>query len=304
MKKKLSLMLAVSAVMLSSCSDSFDVLEISSPNTNKLQISAEIEGMTRSRAIDNQWDEGDSISVYADSLLTAKFVTTGDGCFFPESGNEIYFTDRQTHHFIACYPYSHLTNDYFAFAINYLDANPEGQKQQDIMFAEGDASFTNPNLNLVFKHKMARLIFNVKTSTEHGFQKNDIFGTAEGSSITSSEGQLYGISFITVVFPKTGTIMADTPRLNPRLKNGIDNYETGVRQYVILVPEQKAVPYRHLFNGGGSQGLTFSTNLGDRTWKSGYSYTYNITIKNTGMSVTSETMEEWTDGGTEDFDAI
>ena len=80
MKQKLFLMFGLGTLMLSSCSDSFDVPEIGSSTSNKLQISAEIEGMTKSRAIDNQWEDGDAISVYADSLLTnVKFVTTGDG---------------------------------------------------------------------------------------------------------------------------------------------------------------------------------------------------------------------------------
>lgn len=303
MKQKLFLMFGLGTLMLSSCSDSFDVPEIGSSTSNKLQISAEIEGMTKSRAIDNQWENGDAISVYADSLLTnVKFVTTGDGQFTPEDGSDIYFSDSQTHHVTACYPYN--SGAQYSFAINYKDATPEGQTQQDILFAEGDASITNPNLNLVFKHKMARLIINVKTSTEHGFQKADVFGTAEGSSITKSQGQLNGVLFIVTVKPQTGEVSCGSLKLYPKLLKGTDNYETGVRQYVILVPEQKAVEYHHLFNEGSSNELSFSTSLGDKTWKAGYSYTYNITIKNTGMSVTSETMEEWVDGGTENYDAV
>jgi hypothetical protein len=302
MKQKLFLMLGLGAMMLSSCSDSFDAPEMSSPTSNKLQISAEIEGMTRSRAINNQWEDGDDISVYSDDLLSnVKFVTTGDGQFKPEDGGDIYFTDSETHHITACYPYH--SGDTYTFTVNHTDPTPEGQRAQDILFAEGDASISNPNLNLVFKHKLARLIINVKTSTEHGFQKEDVFGTAEGSTITKSQGQLANLVSFMTLRPKTGEITTNTLKLSPKMQKSIDNYETGVRQYVILVPEQKAVEYRHLFNDGSSNSLTFKTSLGDKTWKAGYSYTYNITVKNTGMTVTSETMEEWGDGGVENFDA-
>jgi hypothetical protein len=303
MKKKLSLMLVVSAVMLSSCSDSFDIPEVAT-TTSKLQINAAIDGMTLSRAADNQWDDGDAISVYADSLMTnTKFITTGDGIFLPEDG-DVYFNDSETHHITACYPYKSGTDDSYTFTINFQNANPTGQKKCDILFAEGDASITNPCLNLVFKHKMARLIFNVKTSTEHGFKKEDIFASAEGSTIIKSQGQLPGLALVASVKPKTGEVSPYALRLSPKLSNGIDDYDTGVRQYVLLVPEQQAVQYRHLFNEGSSNALTFTASLGDKVWKAGYSYTYNITIKNTGMSVTNESVEEWTDGGTEDFDAI
>jgi hypothetical protein len=201
------------------------------------------------------------------------------------------------------YPYYDTSDDCYSVPVNGQDANPEGQKLTDILFAEADASFDHPNLYLIFHHKMARLIFNVKTSEDDGFYAEDIFGTAEESEIHSSYGVLYNTPLMATVWPKTGVVEGSETKGNLMLLNGTDDTEKCVRQYVLLVPEQKATSYYHCFNDGDSSKITFKTKLGNKTWKAGYSYTYNITIRNTGMTVTSETVEEWIDGGVEDLDA-
>jgi hypothetical protein len=313
MKQKLFFMIGLGAMMLTSCSDNEDIPQMSTTNSvttttndtvsNKLQISANIDGMISSRAVDIQWEDGDAIGVYADNFASnVKFVTSGDGEFY-STEEDLYFYGPEVHHFYGWYPYYDTSDDCYSVPVNGQDANPEGQKLTDIMFAEADASFDHPNLYLIFHHKMARLIFNVKTSEDDGFYAEDIFGTAEESEIHSSYGVLYNTPLMATVWPKTGVVEGSETKGNLMLLNGTDDTENCVRQYVLLVPEQKATSYYHCFNDGDSSKITFKTKLGNKTWKAGYSYTYNITIRNTGMTVTSETVEEWIDGGVEDLDA-
>jgi hypothetical protein len=194
MKKTFSLMLGACALALTtftSCHDHDNVFDESSEMNSGTALTVEgaVEGLNTTRATDTAWETGDSIGLISTDLAAnVKYVTTGGNGKFSAADADVYFTDRSDHVFYAYYPYSSKVNEncwYFSVSDS---ANVAAQKRNDIMVASGTATASNPTLQLQFKHAMARLIINVKTSTEDGFDADDVFSdncsAMIGSTIT------------------------------------------------------------------------------------------------------------------------
>lgn len=306
MKQKLFLMMGLSTLMLASCSDNDDVINtIGNSSEKEVTITAGIEGMMKSRAVDNQWQANDGIGVTSTGMMeNVHYVTTaGDGNFRRNDLGKDYYKDESSHHFTAYYPYtSSVTNNQFTIATSSR-ATAEGQKNQDFLFAEADADVFNPNVKLNFAHKMARLIFNVKVSTEDGFSADDVFGTVDGSNIKLSYGRLNSALASSTVNITTGVVTPTKDASDIVMTSGTDDKSLHVRQFTLIVPAQEICTYSHVFNQSQSNEQVFTTELGEGTWDAGYSYTYNVTIKRDCLTITSATIEKWNDGGSSSTDA-
>jgi hypothetical protein len=300
MKQKFSLMLGACAMALASmtsCS-SDDMLEETSNNTNEaLSVVATVEGLATTRATDAAWEAGDSIGITAGNIATnVKYVSTeGDGTFSAADAG-IYFTDRTSYVFYAYYPYnSGITSGRLIF--NVCDsANVAAQKRNDIMVANGTASASKPTLQLQFKHAMVRLIINVKTSTEDGFDADDVFSSNCSAMIGTIYTQcLFNANMASVSgYGSLGDLNLVAPT---------DNRETHVRQYVVYVAPQSGRKFYLFFNRGTDNQQCYSVQLTNEAWKVGQSYTYNITAKRGCLDLSSaSTITEWTDV-TSDLDA-
>lgn len=313
MRKRFFIMMGLGAMLLMSC-DQDITNEIylgggsettGTASKGELVITGTLDGMEHdataaTRAIGSSWETGDAIGVLSDGMMdNKKYTTIGDGSFTPASGKD-YFMDADIHHFTAYYPYdADMVDGECGFTVDFM-ANADHQKATDFLFAEGDASASSPTLALTFKHRMARIIVNVKTSTDDGFMADDIFGTAAGSVIKSSTAQFGGLVVTGTFNGNTGVVTPSTDKAIFTVEGGVDDKTAHTRQYLLIVPEQQACSYRHIFNKGMDDEHSFTATLGTYTWKGGYSYTYNITVKRSGLSITSTSIEDWDNGGSHD----
>jgi hypothetical protein len=293
MKKTFSLMLGACALALTtftSCHDHDDVFDESSEMNSGTALAVEgaVEGLNTTRATDTAWETGDSIGLTSTDLATnVKYVTTGGNGKFSAADADVYFTDRSDHVFYAYYPYSSKVNEncwYFSVSDS---ANVAAQKRNDIMVASGTATASNPTLQLQFKHAMARLIINVKTSTEDGFDADDVFSdncsAMIGSTITRCMLNVTSSTVLACGFKGDLYLVAPT-----------DNRETHVRQYVVYLPPQSGCKFSLYFNRGTDAQQCYSVQLTDGAWVAGKSYIYDITAKRDRLDLSSaSTITDW-----------
>jgi hypothetical protein len=301
-KQKLMMMLGVAAMALTACNNQAEIGEIAEKETTPVEIefTGTIADNAKTRVSDTSWDKGDSIGVFIDTVaVNNKYVTTdGDGVFTTENFKLLKGSD--THKVYAYYPYS-SSYEADTTVINSMSANPEDQKKYDYMVAEATVSSDSPKVKLEFKRKMMRLVINVRTSAADGFNADDVFGNVKGSSIKSSFGELsYLINKTHVNFPE-GLVEATGSNVSGlELKNGVQDTTNHVLRYTIILPPQKdGIYYLHVFNGY-RHGIVLSTT--NKKFEAGYSYTYNVTYKRTGLTVTDSTIEAWNDQDQKDFE--
>jgi hypothetical protein len=295
MKEKIFLMMGVCAMALTSCSD--DEIISSTTDGDKVAIKVFSTLNPYSRAIDSSWEANDKIGITSDGIMTNKEYVTeaGDGVFTAVNDPSFY-KDTDSHTFAAYYPYhEYASANTISFAVS-SDATPKGQKDNDFLWATATGSATSPSLRMNFAHKMTRLVFNVKTDGNDGFYADDIFGTFSGSTIKSSTGALSD-AFNTASFNiTTGNVTTTGERQQLLMTAGTDDKYHCVRQYVVIIPEQESCDYKHIFNKGLDNEQVFTATLDSQTWKAGYSYTYNIVIGRSRVSVADAIIDEWIDG--------
>lgn len=196
-----------------------------------LQVVAEKEGKTLSRASGTSWDSGDIIGI---SVTETEGTTVGNNVPYTlsdgtwsASANPIVFNDMQTVTFSAYYPYAE-TVESGKIAGNTTDQSK--QSEFDYMFTSGvTASMSNPRVSFTgekkFRHRMSRINITVKAGmgvdnldglaactirglvadgtfdTNTGTAAATVSGTASDMTVTSNGSSTF--SFI--VFPQEVT---------------------------------------------------------------------------------------------------
>ena len=150
---------------------------------------------------------------------------------------------------------------------------------------------------------MAQLKLVVKASTDHGFtdaEAADILGTADGTYKLGGLAHTGTFKVTDGTTDVTGDPVADWDIT--RLVHG-DNQSTKTRTYtLILLPQDKS-----------GTPLTFTAKIGGQTYtnsatiapnlEAGKQYTYTITLKKKGLTVSGCTIAEWENGGSGSGDA-
>ena len=303
MKKNFMILMGAAAMMLASTACSSDCTMSDVPNGGNNGAELIVNGTIGddSRAINTSWEAGDAIGLSSDFIYNKRYTTsTTAGAFTPTIGKD-YIIDGGTHSFTAYYPYSASTPENLITFTVQADANPTAQKRNDFMFATGSASHANPVLNLKFKHKMARLVINLRTSASDGYNADDVFGTVSGSKIKSTAAFLASLCSNGNFNVLTGEVKKGTTIKDFDMTNPVDDTANHVRTYTLLIPEQAIGEVVVRVNEGLATEHYLSGSLGTGTWQGGYTYTYNVTLKSNALSVSSATIEAWTDGGSKDI---
>ncbi len=252
-------------------------------------------------------------------------MTVGDGIFFEDASDE--FT------FAAYAPYASSVNVYNLPGDNgKITVNTDKQhsvtKQEDIdyIYATGaKGSKSNPVISFTdntatggsdcsFKHKMTRLILKVQASNTDGFTEPGVLRFANyklGGLI--HEGTF---DILTGTATATGNVVNDwmlrestypTPTTQTVTDKCVTDYDvaTGVMTLtMILLPQTLADNLNFEVSPDDGEGQTYSNkNMIKPALEAGYSYTYTITVKKTGLTVSGSTIENWNDGGSHSGDA-
>lgn len=296
MKTTKYMILAAAAMALAACSNDDEV----TGGPVAAQVTASVGGVQQTRAAGTNWDADDDIgiSTVGDTKTTytnMRYVTAGgDGNFTHVNGEAsgIFFQDATEEvTFNAYYPFKG-TERTEAGTISDVTTNDQaGQKDFDFMFAQGakasrsnsTVSFTN---DAIFKHMMTRLVLKIKTDKDNGFVASDV---------TRGTYSLNGLKHSGTFNTADGTAAATG-------EAGTDDWqitatpsdENNVRTYtLILYPQTLA------------SALTFKAGIDNQAYtnkeikpelQAGYSYTYEITVKKTGLTVSGCTIKDWNSG--------
>ncbi len=295
-------LVAAAATLFGGCEKESDNTVDNTPVAAR--ITSTIDDMA-TRAANTVWAAGDTIGISGTSgekpYVNVKYVTTaGSGAFTvvnnPGEDNAIYFQNKDDVTFTAYYPYDGEngtapgTNGIISKSITAAEQTADGQAKFDYLFATATASSANPDVKFQFKHCMSRIILNfqrgngIASLDDLRYTINDLalegtFDTRTGATAGTATGNLTlsvsynaaAMSSTLIVFPQqaNGTAISIT-------MNGVDY--TGTIDY----PKNPA-------NGNTPE------------LRAGYSYTYNVYVNNTTLTINLANVNDWDNGGNTDI---
>ena len=309
MKKFRFLYIAAAALLFAACANEEDGIGNNGPvaATVKADISNNIK--TRGTADNNSWTAGDAIGVHVTSSGyttgdNKKYVTTnGDGTFeAADNNNTIYFKNNEETTFSAYYPYSEsLKNGKMDWNMDEVKANQPCKA--DVLFASGaTASKASPTVNFTdaehrFKHCMSLVEFKIKPGqgvkyNNYRFNRLELkgifrsgkFDTRTGAVITIGDRGSIRRDFDDVYFENEESFAYIM------LPQSLESNKMDIEIYLLL--NDSEVKY--------TTPITPSTN---GQFEGGKKYTYNITVKNTGITIEKANIVPWENGDSSDLDA-
>lgn len=309
------LLIATAATLLAACSN--DENEVNNGPV-EARITAGIDG-PKTRAVDDSWSGGNTIGVMVTNAPTSTMATLyknveytvesgGPTGIFKATSGGIFFQDASENVTFAAYSPYQLSAD--AATLPGTDGTVTGgdtkdqstvakQEAFDYLFATGaTASRGSATVELKkadvdhdyqFKHKMSRLILVLNTSATDGFTTDQVFSATYTLGGLKHEGTFKVTDGTAAVSPSASAVSDWTITNNAKK----DDTTGKTRTYtMILYPQSLSSP------------LTFSATIDGQTYvnksdiqpalAAGTSYTYTITMKKTGLSVSGCTIEGWT----------
>lgn len=263
------------------------------------------------------------------------YMTTSTGTsadFTPTAaGGGIFFEDATAEFTFAAYaPYSPsasasvLPGNNGKVAVN-TSSQPTATEQEkvDYIYATGaKATKSSPVIRFTdhtaqggsdcaFKHRMARLVLKVQVSNTDGF--------ADAGVLEHANYQLGGLVHEGTFDVVTGNATATGSIVNDWMLRQYDSSQattadlcvasfdaaTGVMTLsMVLLPQTlaNALAFEIVPNDGESQTYV-NKDMIKPALNAGYSYTYTITVKKTGLTVSGSTIEPWNNGGSVTGDA-
>lgn len=264
------------------------------------------DGTPTTRAAGTAWTANDAIGITATHtdgtklLDNAHYLTpNGDDKFEAEDGSVFYFTDNSEVGFTAYYPWTatdELENG--IIQIDLTDATyqtPEKQPEIDFLFATATGSATNPDVKLQFRHCMSRVVLR--------FLPGDGIAELDDIEYTLNEMELGGtFNTLTGEAKSTGRFSA----ISPLILTVSGSNAAELSSPLILFPQQgNDLRTLKLTMRGTTYSATFQLPQNPqnnvRGLFAGHSYTYNVKINNTTMTISQATISDWGDGGSEDI---
>ena len=322
MKQRFFIM-AAAAMTLAACSNDENMEMTDGPV--EARITAGLSAPT-TRAIGTNWN-ADRIGVWVKDAPASDmenlyknvlYTTTSTGAtadFTATTGEGIFFQDAdETVTFAAYAPYQESdANETLPGNNGKVDVKTDNmntatdQEKIDFLFAEG-ATATRTNYTVTFAdntasggadhsfhHKMAQLNVVFQTSETDGFGPDDIFGGAFNLGGLIHEGTFNVTDGTTET---TGSEVADWDI-------SVCKYTDAgtTRTYsLILLPQDLTSKALNVKVGIGGQ--TYSNNNTiNPNLQAGYTYTYTITVKKSGLVVSGCTITNWNTGSTGSGDA-
>lgn len=319
------LIIAAAAALLAACNN--DENEVNDGPV-EARITAGIAG-PQTRAVGTQWN-ADNIGVMvtaASSSMTqlyknVKYTTTSQdvtATFTPATtGTGIFFQDvKETVTFAAYAPYQEsdanaLPGTNGVVKVDTEDNNgSDKQESIDFLYASGaTASRGNSTVTFAkidggtdcsFKHRMARLDLVLQVSTTDGFSADQIF--ADANTVKLSGLKHAGTFNVTTGVAAVNADATVTTDWVITACKKADDKTTKTRAYSLILLPQDA----------SAAGLPLTINIGGQNYmntgdikpklEAGNSYTYTITVKKTGLTVSGCTITDWNSSGTGSGDA-
>ena len=299
MKTTKYMILAAAAMAFAACSNDDEV----TGGPVAAQITAGVGGVQQTRAAGTNWDADDDIGISTvgntlTSYTNMHYYTAGGDGNFTHVGGEasgIFFQDAMENvTFNAYYPFMGTEGDAAGTISDVTTNDQTGQKDFDFMFAQNaTASRSNPTVSFmsdaIFKHMMTRLVLKIKTDANNGFKAEDVI-----KGTYSLKGLKHSGTFNTADGTAAATGEAGTDDWQITATPSDDN---NVRTYTLILYPQTltaALTFKAVIDG-----QTYTNNNEIKPGlEAGTSYTYEITVKKTGLEVCDCTIKNWNSGGT------
>ena len=312
--------IAAAATLLAACTQENEVQN----NPVEARITAGVSG-PKTRAVDNGWnadrigvmvvDAPGTTTTMGGKYKNVGYATTSTGTnadFTPmTAGGGIFFEDAFLEFTFAAYaPYasganaSTLPGTDGKITVNTSNQpTTTEQEKVDYIHATGakadkdspTVSFTDNTAaggsDCSFKHKMARLILKVQVSNTDGFDDTAVLEFADY--------KLGGLVHEGTFDVKTGTAATAGKCV------ATFDAATGVMTFtMILLPQTLANALVLEISPDDEEYQSYSNkDMIKPALEAGYSYTYTITVKKTGLTLSGSTIENWNDGGSHAGDA-
>lgn len=280
MKMKSLLGIVLSLSILQSCQNDETNIIQNEVNNKGITFSSIIDDAQNSRAYDTSWEANDVIGVFmlANSNVLATnipYVTSkGDG-YFVSQNSPIYYPEvNSAVDFIAYYPYSKT----ISYHTNYLIdlSNQTKQNAIDLMTAVNltNRQLTSPQGNLQFKHLLAKLVLNLKSTS--------------GSSLKGIKASISGLKVKGTADLSDGTI---TPSGEATTFSLFIN-EEATQAEAILLPQALSGNLKIKLELNG-QSKEINTEISGSI-EQGYKYIYNVNVNYQGGEITTDPQAKYT----------
>lgn len=309
MKKIKFLYIAAAALLFAACANEEDGIGNNGPVAATVQADISNNIKTRGTVDNNSWTAGDAIGVYASSSGNTtgdnkKYVTkNGDGTFeAADNNNIIYFKDNKETTFSAYYPYSEsLTDGKMDWNMAAVEANQPCKA--DVLFASGaTASKASPTVNFTdaehrFKHCMSLVEFKIKPGqgvkyNNYKFDRFELKGIFTNGKFDTRTGSVETVGDRGSVWRDFDDVSFESEESFAyiMLPQSLESNKMDIEIYLLL--NDSEVKY--------TTSITPSTN---GQFEGGKKYTYNITVKNTGITIEKANIVPWENGDLGDLDA-
>lgn len=281
MKMKSLLGIVLSLSILQSCQNDETNIIQNEVNNKGITFSSIIDDAQNSRAYDTSWEANDVIGVFmmlanSDKNVLATnipYVTSkGDG-YFVSQNSPIYYPDGAVD-FIAYYPYNKAISDHTNYLIDL--SNQTAQSAIDLMTAINltNRQLTSPQGNLQFKHLLAKLVLNLKSTS--------------GSSLKGIKASISGLQVKGTANLSDGTI---TPSGEATTFSLFIN-EEATQAEAILLPQALSGNLKIKLELNG-QSKEIETEISGNI-EQGSKYIYNVNVNYQGGEITTDPQAKYT----------
>ena len=227
----------------------------------------------------------------ATSACGSAFITDGSGATTPVT--QPFFNATATSADIcAYYPYvegKQVTNSTTSFSVELDQSSETGYKKSDLMVAMGTVTKTSPTATLVFRHMMSKIIVNVTVGEGiTAITGVRIVGGSKTIAIANPTTNSHTTYLGSVSTATADQITADADKC-VALYNGNYTATTVPLACAALIPSQTvgasaATAFLQIVTPAGTATYT----LNNKTFASGVSYTYNITVTAAAIGATAD----------------
>lgn len=282
--KKSGIITALTAMaVLSSCSNN-DAPGMREENST-LRVSASID-QTKTRASGTEWADGDLIGVTGGDFVNIPYVASESGRFSAQ-GENIFLSGNDEITFSAYYPYTNEYTDESTEGIAFNVADESGiytatPENIDFMFAPGvNASVANPDVNFLFSHSMAKLMFTVNDGT-NTLSPEDCTATLKLDNI-ATKGTFDVTTGVVTADATLGTLSSSI-RLGEATSLIVPSFPEG------SLPETMKLTIQVVNNGKTSN---YSVAIAPAL-NAGTQYNYTLTLQyGKDLNVSSPTITDW-----------
>ena len=257
------------------------------------------------------FDEGEKIDVFINENATTPSIeypqplvyTSGTGGVLTTS-DEQYYPQSNGVNIFAVYPSgvagTNVNATNVAFAVESDQSEEDAYKASDLMVgapANNPVSKTSGTVQLTFKHCLSKI--NINISAGDGITETDLQG-ATVTILNTTTGGTFNVQ--TGEVTANGAQAAATPITAGTLEVREDTGVQGIS--AIIVPQTVSAGRQFISIRYGGDQQTPATELfytlpqaADVDFAAGYSYTFNITAKKSGLTLDGTTITDWQDYG-------